>query len=115
MKAQVFQSCLEIGYDCSTKKITEQQHPRKKVWQQKPHAHESKITEGVIKANAQEADNHTEEVWTQAGSNRVDRTKKKITFTPQVTWLCRIFSHPYGLELILWGSLAILNDFYMEC
>ncbi|XP_058768681.1 uncharacterized protein LOC131642459 [Vicia villosa] len=93
------QTCLNIGHDCATKKVTALQ----KVWQQKPKEpeHKDKRTE-VEDKNKEEGD----ENWTQVSSNRNDKAKKKIVLTPPDDMVVQNVFTPLGIGVNLVGETS---------
>ncbi|XP_058783726.1 uncharacterized protein LOC131658451 [Vicia villosa] len=78
-------TCLRIGHDCSLKQPNGQQKLVQKLWRPKGQS-KDQVAEGQQLDKKEEAPlsekNEPVEEWTTVSSNRTDKAKKKIIFTP---------------------------------
>ncbi|XP_058776169.1 uncharacterized protein LOC131650479 [Vicia villosa] len=100
------QTCLKIGHDCATKKTIGQPKPQQRIWQKKPPDPENKAVEGIGVEAPKKDNSPTEEDWTQIGSNRNDKAKKKINFTPPEDLIVQNVFTPLGIGVNLVGETS---------
>ncbi|XP_058753527.1 uncharacterized protein LOC131626708 [Vicia villosa] len=123
-RSKYCQTCLKIGHDCSIKKGIGQQKQVQKFWKpatkpvtvaQKP----ENLAEEPFIESSEPYKATPEEAWTVIGTNKMDKAKKKIIFTPSNEMLVQNIFTPLGNGTILeWGGgggAALSNDLNLEC
>ncbi|XP_058722959.1 uncharacterized protein LOC131594767 [Vicia villosa] len=96
------QTCLKIGHDCATRKMNEHPKPKQRVWQEKAKEPETKGEDNGGKEATQAAPEV--EVWTQVGSSKNDKAKKKIVFSPPEDLVVQNIFTPLGIGVSLRGE-----------